>query len=302
MHRTCRALEIFALMFITLAVAAMVLPACTWDRRHHQNAKQSSSLNNLKQLAIGAMSYAQDYGETFPGWVRNPDGRYAHNVWDELINPSIKSNRVFTNKDRGFRSMSDPSKQRVITYGLNGYLICTPKGFDGSVQRQLTAHEAADNPPAPLSTAAVSDPADTILFAELATEQPVSAVFQSANWPVVKDAVANGSERWNAALTHWIDISPREWVETPVIAGAPAGSTAYDHKGWDPTKGIARDMYGGGGNYAFVDGHVKFQKLGQTVGLGKVVDLKGGSSYTVAAGIGNVWRADNTHNQWNPHR
>ena len=296
-------IELLVVIAIIAILAAILFPVFAKAR---ERAKQSASLNNLKQLAIGVMSYSQDYGETFPGWrQRNAaaNSGFSHNVWDEQINPSIKSKDVYNNKDTGFKSPSDPAMQRVVTYGLNGFLIATPTSFNGSVRQQMIANEAAGNPPAPLSTSTVSDPADTILFAELATEAAV-ANFTTAQWAErPAGSATTGSEQWQAAMVHWIDISPREWVETPLIAGAPAGSTPYDDKGWDPTRGVARDFYGGGGNYAFVDGHVKFQKLGQTVGLGKTFTLPNGSaSPVIAPGNNGAWNASNSYNQWNPSR
>ncbi len=303
-------MPMIATLAITAASAGIITP---WLGSRHQDMARARSMRNMRTLAHATRMYADDWGGTFPGWQKRMNwGGYSHNVWDQLIFPYVGRNDVYFNGQRGgFKSCADPLKQRVLSYGLNGLLICSPKSpefFNGSVRQQMVSNESPGNPPVPLSVNVVSDPAATILFAELATEAPVRQVsytgftaFTAARWPVLPAGYATtGSEQWSAALVHWIDISPREWVETPVVANAPAGSTPYDDKGWDPTSGIARDMYGGGGNYAFVDGRVKFQSIGETVGLGRTVRLPG-IVYPVTPGI-NAWRSDNPYNQWNPLR
>jgi prepilin-type processing-associated H-X9-DG protein len=54
--------------------------------------------------------------------------------------------------------------------------------------------------------------------------------------------------------------------------------------------GVARDLYKGGGCYAFVDGHVKFLRVEMTVGASR------------AAPTADVWAAGNHLNMWNPDR
>jgi prepilin-type processing-associated H-X9-DG protein len=199
--------------------------------------------------------------------------------------------------DAGIKAWWDPQKQRVISYGLNGMLICSPAAsqYTGDAATTMKQNEAGgNNAPAPLSTSTVSDPAGTILFAELATEAAVTG-FTTANPPdPLPGTVATGGDGWNSAIVEWIDISPRHWVET-------SGANSYIEDKWDTTKGVARDFYGGGGNYAFVDGHVKFYKLAQTVGLGQYVTPATGGQYQVTAG-NNAWRVDNIYNLWNPNR
>ena len=294
-RRTSLPVEMSALMLIALAVAALVLPAC-----QRQDPPMDRSLNNLKQLAIGVASYSQDYGGTFPGWVRNPDGHYAHNVWDEQISPGIKSKDVYRGNDvdTGIKSWSDPQQQRVLTYGMNALLFAPSKRFDGHAPMESVN---AKRPPEPLTTSSIPDPANTISFAELSTEQPMPGVYGQAPDPIplVGPAPAGSarpkpSREWQSAHDGWIDVIPREFVET----SGPVDS--YDAAKWDASRGVTRAKYGGGGSYAFVDGHVKFQKIGQTVGLGQTVSPVKGKTYTVAAGDGTIWRADNPFNQWNP--
>jgi prepilin-type N-terminal cleavage/methylation domain-containing protein/prepilin-type processing-associated H-X9-DG protein len=283
-------IELLVVIAIIAILAAILFPVFAKAR---ERAKQSKSLNNIKQLAIGVMTYSQDYQETFPGWVNNAatgNAVYAHNCWDEQINASIKSKDVYHNGDTGIKSYSDPTRQRKVTYGLNGLLITPPlANFTGNAD--FTSVNAA-NPPAPLSPSAISNPAGTILFAELSTNAVMTGTYGAAPNPVPivgTAATGTGSSDWQGAWAGWIDVSPRAFVETGTAAASynePYGTGVVD-------KGIARDLYGGGGVYAFCDGHVQFMKIGKSVGLGQTVG-------TTAITVTNCWAAANVNNMWNP--
>ncbi len=238
-------------------------------------AQMSHSMSNLKQLSVAVQAYRQDNDGHLPGWIKTADGRFAHNAWDEQISPSIRNRYRFRNGDTGIRSYSDPQRQRVLTYGLNGLLITTWKPFDGTANWKK---------PAPRTVEEVTDPATTILFAELATENVMPGVYGRPPEPIPTPANAAPSKEWNQAHEGWIDIDPRAFVEV----NGPKDS--YDDKRWDASRGVARDMYGGGANYAFVDGHVRFMKLAKTVGADQGVQAE------------RYWAADNPHNMWNPDR
>jgi prepilin-type processing-associated H-X9-DG protein len=276
----CGCIALFALGILALGVITMP---------HHdrERAKRSRSLNNIKQLALAVEQYAQDYNGALPGWVRNPDGRYAHNVWDQQIDPSVKSKDSYNNGDTGIRSYSDPKHERVLTYGLNGLLITPPKTApDGNADFSAVSRS---QPPAPLRPHDLGNPSRTILFAELATRTPMPGEYGQAPSPLPTKANAakQGSSQWQAALDGWIDISPRAFIEVvrPIENNYTEPYAGYKESG------IARTLDGGGGSYAFADGHAKFMKISQTVGIGTVVNGK-----TVTAE--NCWEAWNTNNMW----
>jgi prepilin-type N-terminal cleavage/methylation domain-containing protein/prepilin-type processing-associated H-X9-DG protein len=303
-------IELLVVIAIIAILAAILFPVFAKAR---ERAEQSASLNNVKQLTLGVITYAQDYDQTFPGWVDNTGaGAYAHNTWDEQINSQIKSKDVFSNGQTGIKSPSDPQKQRVITYGLNGALIAT---MNGAGQTPFTATAAA--PPAILSPGSVTNPADTILFAELATDflitnTPPNAVgLRPATGTNGTVTDANGSDAWKAALPtsgvgSVIDISPRDWVTVAgSINGTAVGTDGWINDastGWPAASqtGVARDLYGGGGTYGFVDGHVKFMKIGESVGWGKRV------GNTTIDSTAKAWATSganaNTENKWFPSR
>jgi prepilin-type processing-associated H-X9-DG protein len=253
-----------------------------------ERVAKTKSLNNIKQLAIATRVYSEDYG-ALPGWVRNPDGRYAHNCWDEQINTQVKAKDAFNNGETGIKSSADPVRRRILTYGLNALLITPPKGqFDGNAD---FAFVNAGNPPKPLAVSALNSPENTILFAELSTNTPMPGVYGQAPDPKpFTYALGPQSEPWRNAHDGWIDISPRAFIE---ILRDRDNNPYAEPYGKNADCGIARDLYGGGGIYAFADGHAQFMKIGKTVGLGTTVN---GKPITVE----NCWSPTNTNNLWNP--
>ncbi|HEY3413098.1 MAG TPA: hypothetical protein VGM51_08570 [Armatimonadota bacterium] len=255
---------------------------------HMYGSRKTKSFNNIKQLWVAEVMYSQDYSETFPGWVRNPDGAYAHNCWDEQINSQLKAKDAFNNGDTGIRSYSDPTHRRVLTYGLNGLLIAPPMG-DGNADFTTAAN---NNPPAPSSAGAVGSPAETILFAELTTNASMPGVYGRAPDPIpFTGRAGKGSSQWRDALYGWIDISPRAFIE---IVNDAQNHPYREPYGLNADRGVARDFYGGGGVYAFCDGHAAFLKVSTTVGIGT----------TTTAGLKitehNCWSPDNMNNMWVP--
>ncbi|HEY3413597.1 MAG TPA: prepilin-type N-terminal cleavage/methylation domain-containing protein [Armatimonadota bacterium] len=278
-------IELLVVIAIIAILAAILFPVFAKAR---ESARKTKSLNNIKQLATAVTMYSQDYQETFPGWTQISATAYAHNCWDEQINAQVKAKDAFNNGDTGIKSLADPVRSRVLTYGINALLITPPLAtFTGNADFSA----ANNNPPAPSSPGAIGSPAQTILFAELATNTAMTGTYAPLTpAPIVGTPPSGtGSTQWQGALSSPIDISPRAFVETGTNV------TSYNEP-WAAgvaDKGVARDLYGGGGVYAFCDGHAQFMKIGKSVGLGTSV---GGTVITNT----NCWAAGNTNNMWNP--
>jgi prepilin-type processing-associated H-X9-DG protein len=289
-----RAAGTFALYFLGIPLA---LP------QQSPSSSKYASLNNVRQLAVAAQAYAQDYGETYPGWVNNGSEtapRYAHNAWDEQIAGRLKSQKAFCFRAAGIRSPSQPGpeRNRVLTYGLNGALIAP-----WAAGHAAFSGVRDENPPAPLGPSAVPNPAGTILFAELATDEPMDGVYGQPIPPDQRPKSGGadwaGTEAYQKAQPGWIDIDPRAFCE---LTNPRSNNYVEPYEG-AVGRGVGRNLYGrkrysaptlgGGACYAFCDGHVQFLKLAKTVGIGQTVNGK-----LVTAD--NCWESWNTDNMWNP--
>lgn len=276
-----------------IVLGTIVTVAFAMDLGPLASTMRTRSLNNLKTLALAVLMYSQDYNETYPGWIDEGRKRHpvwVHNTWDEQIDPMVKSKETYiAGVGRGIRSYSQTDRRdRVLSYGLNGLLITHPKTrFDGNAD---FAGTIAKFGPAPLSPSALANPAGTILFAELNTELPMPGAYGRANGPqVAKGRVPSATRQWKGGLPGWIDISPRAYIE---VSG-PKGAYAEPYSPSATKTGIARNLYGDGGCFAFCDGHVQFVKIGGTVGMGQML---GGRSITSSS----CWKSDNMNNMWIP--
>ena len=178
----------------------------------------------------------------------------------------------------------------MLTYGLNGLLVTPPKAhFDGNADFGAVN---AKNPPAPLTPSAIGNPSGTILFAELSTSTAMPGVYgqEPDPKPYTYGSGTQGNQ-WKNAHDGWIDISPRAFIE---IARGWRTNPYQEPYGRNADSGVARDLYGGGGVYAFADGHAKFMKIGMSVGLGTTT--RDGMVITEK----NCWSTSNTNNMWVP--
>ncbi|MEN6545595.1 MAG: DUF1559 domain-containing protein [Armatimonadia bacterium] len=109
-------IELLVVIAIIAILAAILFPVFAKAR---EKARQSSCLNNVKQLNLAILGYVQDYDEffpffnlympyTIPGVVCPSSHVYLH--WFDAITPYVKNNQVF-------RCPSNPSDW--IGYGKN---------------------------------------------------------------------------------------------------------------------------------------------------------------------------------------
>ncbi|MGI5818938.1 MAG: prepilin-type N-terminal cleavage/methylation domain-containing protein [Armatimonadota bacterium] len=75
-HKGFTLIELLVVIAIIAILAAILFPVFA---RAREKARQTSCLNNVKQITLGALMYAQDHGEMLPrGGYWSPDSEMIH--------------------------------------------------------------------------------------------------------------------------------------------------------------------------------------------------------------------------------
>ncbi len=103
-------IELLVVIAIIAILAAILFPVFAKAR---ERARQSSCLNNMKQLGVALNMYAGDNDETMPVWYNegvtaNLDGRNIAPTWDWAIYSQVKTKGSFT-------CPSNPADTSVLT-------------------------------------------------------------------------------------------------------------------------------------------------------------------------------------------
>jgi prepilin-type N-terminal cleavage/methylation domain-containing protein/prepilin-type processing-associated H-X9-DG protein len=279
-------IELLVVIAIIAILAGILFPVFAKAR---DRAKQSRSLSNIRQLATAVQEYASDNEDHLPGWAAGTT-TYVHNVWDEQLDPLIKSKDVYTNGDKGIASPSQPKPwTRSVTYVMNGALLAPWVSGDVDFTQMSSG-----------GMGAIRNPSGTILFAEVATN--AGYVPGSAPAAVPSHSLGSGTAAreyvaaigGNTDTGGPIDASPKTWVEQGKGLNAYSEAANWGGGTYPANKmGIGRDLYGNGACYAFVDGHVKNLKIEQTTTGGQ----------TVTGGAAGNWETGTTtiqNNMWYP--
>jgi len=128
-------IELLVVIAIIAILAAILFPVFA---RAREKARQTSCLNNVKQLNLAFAMYAQDYDEVL---VPLANGWYTYR-WYDLIQPYIKNAQV----------LRCPSKASQMGYGLSFYNIAEDDGFG--------------TPARGAALASIQAPADALMFTE----------------------------------------------------------------------------------------------------------------------------------------
>ncbi|MEN6304042.1 MAG: DUF1559 domain-containing protein [Armatimonadia bacterium] len=117
-------IELLVVIAIIAILAAILFPVFAKAR---EKARQTSCLSNIKQIAVGLLSYAQDYDERLPvkwwWYVHTPAGYTMstnYMTWAEAINPYVKNDQLFQCASRQFSQANMPYNTFPFAYNYNG--------------------------------------------------------------------------------------------------------------------------------------------------------------------------------------
>ncbi len=122
-------IELLVVIAIIAILAAILFPVFAKAR---EKARQSSCLSNVKQLALAALSYAQDYDET--NVIYGNQGAEVGKYWYMFLEPYCKNTQVFV------------CPSRSGTYPAYGYNVAHGMGWAvGTIQYPSEHLMMADN-------------------------------------------------------------------------------------------------------------------------------------------------------------
>ncbi len=135
-------IELLVVIAIIAILAAILFPVFA---RARENARRTSCMSNLKQIALGEMQYSQDYDEKLTG-ASNNSMAYGRALagWEFLLTPYIKSKQLYRCPNAIVPDFPDSDASLFNSYGYNTYL-----GDGGGV-----------------ALASIQSPSETVMFAD----------------------------------------------------------------------------------------------------------------------------------------
>ncbi len=216
-------IELLVVIAIIAILAAILFPVFAKAR---EKARQTTCLNNEKQIGLGIMQYVQDYDETYPAAVRVQDDAWVYvNTVVDALNPYVKSDQIWRCPSlTGSGLAADTSVGKYPThYFFNSYITGWIVGFYSTYGTYWWNH--------PATLASVKSPAATLMMGELFAPNDVTATSKD---------VAMHYDNYHY-LAHYLPVGhgqERKWPD-----GRSGGEVHND-----------------GMNVTFADGHAKWYK------------------------------------------
>jgi prepilin-type N-terminal cleavage/methylation domain-containing protein/prepilin-type processing-associated H-X9-DG protein len=264
-------IELLVVIAIIAILAAILFPVFAQAR---EKARAISCVSNMKQISTAIMMYIQDYDETFPlysagycGRVTNPldpndtpggtDGAGRRPMWQYQIYPYLKNWDVYScPSDPGSWPNTPPYLEKFynLSYGYNyGYLSTLM--VTGGNTTAMDPGCGATQWWVGVGLARVGRPADIVLLADTGGK----AAFAGA--PTTVGSMVNPPDAY-PSTNYFYGINTVGWgqgCDNYYLPGDVAPGPGAPQ--WADTGGFAF-RHNIGGNVAFTDGHVKYQKVG----------------------------------------
>lgn len=214
-------IELLVVIAIIAILAAILFPVFA---RARENARKISCASNLKQLSLGWLQYAQDYDEKVVPWSSTgTSGGYAF-VWQEIVQPYIKSKQL----------LRCPSVQSATsTYSYNAFI------------------GGASPAPPNRSLASLENPVQSPIMLDGRGFPNEKNPTETAEGWVYSFVIPDGAGSHQGRGCKYLDY----------VNGLQTGEKTW--VGYKVDRARAGDVYAAlhmdGANYAFADGHVKWQ-------------------------------------------
>lgn len=220
MHRShLRAFTLIELLVVITIISILASILFPVFARAREQARKSACQSNLKQLGLAIMQYTSDYDESFPAAEMYIGSTTVQ--WYALIAPYVKNSQVFVCPTAG-------QIQRGGGYGWNIYGTgnnATTNRFNGFGYSGRGNEWGTPAITGPVKHSEVEEPSATFLLGD----------------PASNGSTVNG--------LHLIGYSS-SITTIPVLHGGQVGPFSGG--------GSVTVAPGGGGNYLFADGHVKY--------------------------------------------
>jgi len=246
-NRAFTLIELLVVIAIIAILAAILFPVFAQAR---EKARTASCGSNARQLGLGVNMYKQDYDERFPfgGWQPAVGGGTWD--WQNSIAPYVKNKGVYycpSSTDDN----EDPSNPKSWSWNRNpvSYLYNNMLGQDRN----------------PKKDAAINAPAECWMLVD-----------GHSDWG------CPGNNCDSTGGVDWLGRPGTVWLMEDTIWGNDASLIT----GWLAWQGFTWGLprHNQGANIAFVDGHVKYQKVSpvpapyNTAEGNKIFNINGGNS------------------------
>jgi len=245
-------IELLVVIAIIAILAAILFPVFAQAR---EKARQTTCLNNQKQIGLALMQYLQDYDEAYPMAVIGGGTANVYD-WSAAVSPYIKNGSTQTVTV----TVGSTTYPALGTFG--GVWACpsnaNPTMNDQFVVRADVFPESGWGSTNPTSNVYLSSP----IVNMAAIDAPADKI---AMWEVGAAGGKSGKTDFNTDEYVWTSSvnSPANGytdLASAVDCDQPSG-TAYG--GWMTCYELPRYRHSGMSNFLFLDGHVKAMKKGR---------------------------------------
>jgi prepilin-type N-terminal cleavage/methylation domain-containing protein len=283
-------IELLVVIAIIAILAAILFPVFAQAKAA---AKKTVALSDVKELALGALMYNNDYDDYFcsEGAPNSGDGWGWQMTWQMETLPYIKNFGIFLapgddhKNDRSYDTgpMFSFPGNGVFAYdcsGGTGWNVVGPIESDRTWTTGCTSTAGVSHCPPGLSDTAIGLPSESILF-------PTRFKMAASSW--MQGGMDGLYSPWATTImqSDGVDCQGSGPCSLPGQRGTPftAPDPTYD--------GVIYDGWAGTAPFAMIDGHAKSMHPTQTVDMNKGVS-SGDAGGCKQSGYLKMWDATRT--------